>query len=162
MIVRPARPEDADALWSMFWEVIEGGDTYVFDESTTREEALEYWMGGDAQCFVAEEDGMVCGAHLLRPNRPGRGSHIGNASFMVSRQARGKGVGEILGRHCINEATRQGFKGIQFNFVVSTNLAAVKLWQKLGWHIIGTTPGGFLHRTLGAVDVYSMFRALGQ
>lgn len=160
MNIRPARPGDANRLWEIFSEVIAGGDTYVFDESLTREEAIEYWMGKDIQCFVAEEGGVIYGAHLLRSNRPGRGAHIGNASFMVAREARGRGVGELLGRHCIEEATRQGYKGVQFNFVVSTNETAVKLWKKLGWNVIGVIPGGFRHKTLGEVDVLIMYREL--
>lgn len=160
MNIRPVRPEDADRLWAIFSEVVAGGDTYVFDETLTRTEAVDYWMGEGAECFVAEEDGAIYGAHLLRSNRPGRGAHIGNASFMVAREARGRGVGELLGRHCIEAAIKKGFDGIQFNFVVSTNEAAVVLWKKLGWEVIGVVPGGFRHKTRGKVDVFIMYRSL--
>lgn len=160
MKLRLACPEDEESIWEMFADVIRGGDSYVCDENTTREEALDYWMGTQVQCFVAEIDGVIVGAHLLRPNRPGRGSHIANASFMVHKSARGKGVGVLLGQHAIDEAIRQGYRGIQFNFVVSTNTAAVALWTKLGFRIIGTTPGGYNHATLGYVDVYTMYLSL--
>ncbi len=160
MNIRRACEADHERIWEMFQQAILGGNTYVFDETTTREEAIAYWTGQGVECFVAEESGNVTGAHTLRPNRPGRGSHIANASFMVCPKARGKGVGEALGRHALEEARRQGFKGIQFNFVVSTNTAAVKLWEKLKFDIIGTVPGGFRHASLGLVDVYIMYREL--
>lgn len=160
MNIRRAEGADADAVWEIFREVIRGGDTYVFDENTTRKEAVAYWLGEDVQCFVMEEGGVILGAHTLRPNRPGRGAHVANASFIVSSAARGRGIGETLGRHALEEAKRQGYRAMQFNFVVSTNEGAVKLWQKLGFRIVGTAPGGFRHAALGMVDAYIMFREL--
>jgi ribosomal protein S18 acetylase RimI-like enzyme len=100
------------------------------------------------------------GTYILRPNRPGLGSHVSNASFMVCPSARGLGVGRAMGEHCLEEARRLGYRAMQFNFVVSTNEAAVKLWQRLGFTIVGTLPGAFRHRTLGFVDAYVMFRTL--
>ncbi len=159
MNIRPARAADAESIWEIFQEVIAGGDTYVFDETTTRAQAIDYWMGEEVECYVAEIDGRVVGMHLLRPNRPGRGAHIGNASFAVSAGARGKGVGEALGRHALERAKARGFTGMQFNFVVSTNERAVALWKKLGFNVIATVPGGFAHATRGYVDVYIMHQA---
>jgi ribosomal protein S18 acetylase RimI-like enzyme len=109
---------------------------------------------------VAESGGRVVGTYLLRPNRPGLGSHVANAAFMVSPSARGLGVGRAMGEHCLAEARRLGYRAMQFNFVVSTNEAAVKLWQRLGFRIAGTLPGAFRHRTRGFVDAYVMFRTL--
>lgn len=160
MMIRPALPEDAESVWEMFSAVIRAGDSYVFDETTTREEALEYWMGSGGQCFVAEDEDGVTGVFVLRPNRPGRGAHIANASFIVHSCARGKGVGKLLGSHALAEAKQQGYTGMQFNFVVSSNSAAVELWKKLGFQIIGTVPGGFRHATLGLVDAYMMHKVL--
>jgi len=106
------------------------------------------------------QDRHVVGSYVLRPNRPGLGAHVSNASFIVARSARGLGVGRAMGEHCLSEARRLGFRAMQFNFVVSTNESAVHLWQQLGFKIVGTLPGAFRHSQKGYVDVYVMFRSL--
>lgn len=158
--IREASGHDRDAVWEIFHAVVAGGDTYVFEPETTRDEAFEYWFHPGTRTYVAESGGRVVGTYLLRPNRPGLGSHVSNAAFMVSPSARGIGVGRAMGEHCLEEARRLGYRAMQFNFVVSTNHAAVELWQRLGFAIVGTLPGAFRHRTRGFVDVYVMFRTL--
>jgi L-amino acid N-acyltransferase YncA len=160
MQIRPVTPNDADALWSIFHAVVAAGDTYVFAPDTSREDALAYWYGAGIATFVAAEDGRVLGMYKLVANQRDLGSHVGNASFMVAPEAHGKGVGKALGEHCIDEARRRGFRALQFNFVVSTNTAAVALWKKLGFTIVGTLPRAFRHASLGDVDAYVMYRQL--
>ena len=159
-MIRPASQADEDAIWSIFHAVVAPGDTYVFDPSMSREDALAYWFGPDTHAYVAESEGQVVGTYILRPNQPALGSHVANAAFMVSPTARGKGVGRRMGVHCLAEARRLGFRAMQFNFVVSTNEAAVQLWQQLGFRIIGTLPGAFRHSQRGFVDAYVMYQAL--
>jgi ribosomal protein S18 acetylase RimI-like enzyme len=96
----------------------------------------------------------------MKPNQVGLGSHVANAGFMVSPAARGAGVGRAMGEHCLGEARRLGYRAMQFNFVVSTNQTAIRLWEQLGFRIVGTLPGVFKHRTLGFVDAFVMFRSL--
>jgi L-amino acid N-acyltransferase YncA len=158
--IRLATDSDREAIWDIFHEVVATGDTYVFDPSTSREEALVYWFREDTQTYVAEQNRKVVGSYVLRPNRPGLGAHVSNASFIVPKSARGLGVGRAMGEHCLNEARRLGFRAMQFNFVVSTNESAVHLWQELGFKIVGTLPGAFRHSQKGYVDVYVMFRSL--
>jgi L-amino acid N-acyltransferase YncA len=158
--IRPATNADRDEIWKIFHEVVSAGDTYVFDPNTSREDALAYWFRSDTHTYVAEQDRQVVGTYVLRPNRPGLGAHVSNASFMVAPTARGLGVGRAMGEHCLIEARRLGFRAMQFNFVVSTNESAVHLWQDLGFKIIGTLPGAFRHSEKGYVDVYVMFRSL--
>jgi L-amino acid N-acyltransferase YncA len=158
--IREASERDRDAVWEIFHAVVAGGDTYVFEPETPRDEALDYWFDRGTRTYVAEHDGGVVGTYLLRPNRPGLGSHVANAAFMVSPSARGLGVGRAMGEHCLEEARRLGYRAMPFNFVVSTNEAAVALWERLGFTIVGTLPGAFRHRTRGFVDVYVMFRTL--
>jgi L-amino acid N-acyltransferase YncA len=160
LTIREASEQDRDAVWEIFHAVIAGGDTYVFEPETPREEALEYWFHPRTRTYVAESGGRVVGTYVLRPNRPGLGSHVSNASFMVSPSARGLGVGRAMGEHCLEEARRVGYRAMQFNFVVSTNEVAVRLWRRLGFCIVGTLPGAFRHRTRGFVDAYVMFRTL--
>ena len=160
MDLRPANKVDEDAIWEIFRAVIAPGDTYVLDPGTSREEALAYWFRPDTQTYVAESDGHIVGTYILKPNQPALGSHVANASFMVSPSARGLGVGRRMGEHCLDEARRLGFRAMQFNFVVSTNEPAVRLWQQLGFSIVGTLPGAFRHPQRGFLDAYVMFRTL--
>lgn len=155
-----AKPSHYEQIWNIFSEVVKAGDTYVYDPLTTREEALHIWCGNLVKTFVAISDQKVVGTYVIKPNFPGLGSHIANCSYMVSAQARGLGVGRAMAEHSIRHAIEEGFKGMQFNIVVCTNYSAVRLWQDLGFQIIGTTPRGFQHTRLGYVDTYIMHREL--
>jgi GNAT superfamily N-acetyltransferase len=160
MNIRIAHQADEDAIWEIFRAVVAPGDTYAFDPATSREEGLAYWFSPGAHTYVAENDGRIVGTYILKPNQPALGSHVANAGFMVSPSARGLGVGRRMGEHCLTEARRLGFRAMQFNFVVSTNTPAVRLWQQLGFEIVGTLPGAFRHSQRGMVDAYVMFRKL--
>jgi L-amino acid N-acyltransferase YncA len=160
MNIRIAHKADEDAIWEIFRSVVAPGDTYAFDPATSREEGLAYWFSPGAHTYVAEKDGRIVGTYILKPNQPALGSHVANAGFMVSPSARGLGVGRSMGEHCLIEAHRLGFRAMQFNFVVSTNAPAVRLWQQLGFEIVGTLPGAFRHSQRGMVDAYVMFRKL--
>jgi GNAT superfamily N-acetyltransferase len=144
----------------------------------SREEALAYWFRADTHTYVAEQDGQsvgeavgfptteagkyrqIVGTYILKPNQAGTGSHVANAAFMVAPNARGLGVGRKMGEHSLSEARRFGFRAMQFNFVVSTNVPAIRLWKQLGFKIVGTLPAAFRHPDAGYVDVYVMFRSL--
>lgn len=160
MQIRPAIDDDKAAIWKIFRAVVAGGDTYVFDPAMPEDEALAYWFRESTHTFVAEHNEQIVGTYILKPNQPSLGSHVANAAFMVSPQAQGLGAGKAMGEHCLTEAAKLGFRAMQFNFVVSTNEPAVKLWQRLGFQIVGTLPGAFRHSTLGFVDAYVMFRTL--
>jgi L-amino acid N-acyltransferase YncA len=170
LMIRPATPADHDAIWQIMCPVISAGETYTFDPQTPRNVALDYWFQSGAHTFVAEHHesaepaagGRIVGTYIVRPNQPGLGSHVANAAFMVSPTARGLGVGRQMCEHCLAEARRLGFESMQFNFVVSTNEPAVRLWKQLGFAIVGTLPKVFRHPTLGRVDAYVMFRHLGE
>jgi L-amino acid N-acyltransferase YncA len=160
MKIRKADEADRDAIWKIFHGVVAAGDTYAIDPDMSREEALAYWSATDTQTYVAESTGRVVATYILRPNQSGGGSHIANAGFMVAPDARGQGIGRAMGEHCLSEARRLGFRAMQFNFVVSTNESALRLWEDLGFKIVGTLPGAFRHPGKGYVDVYVMFRSL--
>jgi L-amino acid N-acyltransferase YncA len=159
--IRSFEPADATAVWSIFQAVVAGGDTFAFDETYTEEQALTLWTKPPARGYVAvDESGTVLGTCFVRPNQPGRGSHVANAGFMTGEAARGKGVGRAMGKFILAEARRLGFIAMQFNFVVSTNAPAVALWEDLGFRVIGTVPRGFHHKERGVVDVFVMYRDL--
>lgn len=158
--IRIAQETDRAAIWEIFHAVVAPGDTYAFDPKVTRDEALAYWCAPTNWTFVAEHDGSIAGTYILRANQPGPGSHVANAAFMVAPSARRTGIGRAMAEHCLGEARRLGFRAMQFNHVVSTNEAAVRLWKELGFSIVGTLPGAFRHPQLGFVDVYVMFKEL--
>jgi len=160
MKIRAAAEPDHDPILKIFRAVVASGDTYAIDPNISREEALAYWFGADTQTYVAESAGRVVGTYILRPNQSGGGSHVANAAFMVAPDARGQGVGRAMGEHCLSEARRLGFRAMQFNFVVATNESAVRLWQDLGFKIVGTLAGAFRHPEKDYIDVYVMYRAL--
>jgi GNAT superfamily N-acetyltransferase len=161
LTIRHATTVDHEMVWQIMQQVISAGDTYTFDPQTPRADALAYWFQPGSHTFVAEHEGRVVGTYILKANQPGLGSHVANAAFMVSPLARGLGVGRRMGEHCLAEAWRLGFLSMQFNFVVSTNEPAVRLWMQLGFEIVGTLPQAFRHPTFGRVDAYVMFRHLG-
>lgn len=145
-----------------FWQrIVADGETYAYPEDLTSEQARTLWYDGcdrrDTAVVVLEEDGRVLGSAKMGPNRPARGSHIGTASFMVDEPARGRGVGRRLGEHVVAWHRELGFAGIQFNAVVETNTGAVRLWQRLGFEIVGTVPGAFDSRRHGRVGLHVMY-----
>ena len=109
--IRLATSADHDAIWTIFRDVIAAGGTYVFDPKTSRNEALAYWFCAETHTYVAVQDRHVIGSYILKPNQPGLGAHVSNASFIVARNARGLGVGRAMGEHCLSEARRLGFRG---------------------------------------------------
>ena len=161
MKIRPATDADHEAIWNIFHEVVATGDTYALDPSISREDALAYWFAPGTHTYVAEQPAIgVAGTYILRPNQSGGGSHVANAGFMVSASARGQGLGRAMAEHCLSEARRLGFRAMQFNYVISTNTAATRLWQDLGFEIVGTLASAFRHPDKGYVDVYVMYRSL--
>lgn len=160
MKIRKAIDADYDQVWAIFSKVIETGDTYVFEPSTPKSELKKHWFANYMQTFVFEENGIILGTYIIKPNQIGLGNHIANCSYMVAPNAQGKGIGKKLCEHSIEVAINSGFKGIQFNIVISTNKGAVALWEKFGFEIIGTTPKAFRHASLGFVDAYIMYKSL--
>jgi len=161
MKIRPGTDADRDAIWNIFHEVAATGDTYALDPNISREDALAYWFAPGTHTYVAEQPAIgVAGSYILRPNQSGGGSHVANAAFMVSANVRGQGIGRAMVEHCLSEARRLGFRAMEFNFVISTNVAAIRLWQELGFKIVGTLPGAFHHPDKGYVDVHVMYRSL--
>jgi L-amino acid N-acyltransferase YncA len=160
LTIRAAKETDRDVIWEIFHATVAPGDAFVYDPNTPCEEAMAYWFAKGTRTYAAEQDGKIVGSYILRANRPGLGDHVANAGFMVAPEARGLGVGRAMGEHALTEARQLGYRAMQFNFVISTNESAVRLWQQLGFKIVGTLPGVFRHARKGFVDAYVMFRLL--
>jgi len=160
LTIRQSAGADWPSIWEMFRAVAAGGDAFAYDESTTEDVARELWFEPPAVCYVAEENGRLIGTYYIRPNQPGRGDHVANGGYIVDADARGRGLAKILCEHSIETARRLGFTAMQFNYVVASNLAAVRAWEACGFAVVGRIPGAFRHRELGPVDVLVMHRVL--
>jgi L-amino acid N-acyltransferase YncA len=161
LVIRPSVKKDVQDLWDIFRPVLEKGDAYIYDiNKMDLDRFEEYWFAPERVGFVAELNGEIVGGYTVRPNFVDLASHIANASYIVSPNHQGKGVGRHLGMHSIAKAKELGYRGMQFNLVVSTNTPAVNLWKSLGFEVIATIPGGFKHHKHGYVDHYIMFRSL--
>lgn len=158
--IRPVTEADKPAIWQIIRSVIAGGDTYVFSPDATEEEMMAFWFTPDKHNYVAVEDGEVVATFWLRANNPGLGKHVGNAAYMVSPVAHGKGIGRQIAVWSLEESRRLGFTAMQFNFVVKSNKFAVKLWQDIGFDIIGEIPDAMYHAKNGLTNAYIMYRKL--
>lgn len=158
--IRRAIPEDHDSIWQIIEPVISTGDTYVFAPDSGREKMLGYWCGKDKHTYVAVMDKDVAGTFILKDNFPDLGSHVANASYMTHPDASGRGIGRAMAEFSLDEAKRLGYKAMQFNIVVKSNERAIRLWEKLGFKIIGEVPEAFNHAELGYINAYIMWRKL--
>lgn len=160
--IREAVPSDWETIWPIFRDVVARGDSYAFPLDLTLQSARGWWMEEPpGRTVVAVDDrGGLLGTAKMGPNRPGRGSHVATASFMVAVASRGAGVGRALGEEVVTWAARAGFRGIQFNAVVETNTPAVALWKSLGFGVVGTVPEAFDHAEHGLVGLHVMYRPL--
>jgi L-amino acid N-acyltransferase YncA len=155
--VREATDDDWPRIFPIYAAIVADGTTYAFPEGQTLEEARPWWMEPPpGRVVVAEDRGRVVGSAKAGPNRPGRGSHVATASFMVDPEHRGHGVGRTLGEHVVGWARADGYRAMQFNAVVETNAGAVHLWRSLGFEVVGTVPEAFDHREDGLVGLHVM------
>ena len=160
MLIRPAASGDRPAIWRIIGPTIRAGETYTLPRDMTEDAALAYWLGADKQTFVAEESGQILGTYYLRANQQGGGAHVCNCGYMTDAAAQGRGVARALCLHSQETARASGFRAMQFNFVVSSNTRAVRLWEQLGFSVVGRLPLAFNHPALGYVDALVMFKSL--
>ena len=160
LTVREARADDADAIWTILEPMIRAGDTYTLPREMSREAALAFWFASGHEVFVAEEDGGVVGTYFLRANQAGGGSHVANCGYVTAAHAAGQGVARAMCAHSLEHAKSRGFRAMQFNFVVSSNERAVRLWKSFGFEIVGRLPEAFRHPSGNYADAYVMYRFL--
>lgn len=156
--IREFRAEDWPQVWAIMREVLAEGDTYAYDPAMTEDDARAMWVERPPGRTVIATDGEgILGTAKMGPNRPGPGSHVSTASFMVAANARGRGAGRALCTDALAWARAAGFAGMQFNAVAETNVGAVALYEHLGFTIIGTVPGAFEHPAQGRVGLHVMY-----
>ncbi len=160
IFIREAMTEDEDAIWRMLEPVIRAGEVFALPADMAREEALAYWFAAGKRVFVAEEDGAALGSYYIHANQRGGGAHVANCGYLTAGWAAGRGVAGVMCAHSLEYGKSAGFRAMQFNFVVSSNAAAVHLWRKHGFAEVGRLRGAFLHPRLGYVDALVMFREL--
>jgi len=158
--IRKATEADKPAVWQIIKAVIAGGDTYTFAPETPKAEMIGFWFSPEKHVYVAEDNCVILGTYWLKANQPGLGDHVGNGGYMVSPEAKGRGVGRLMAVHSIEEARRIGYHSMQFNFVVKSNTAAVNLWKSVGFEVIGEIPDAIRHSQQGLTNAYIMYRKL--
>jgi L-amino acid N-acyltransferase YncA len=158
--IRPAAPVDWPAIWRFFAPVVAAGETYALPRDMGSEDARAFWCAPDHHVFVASRDGALLGTYYLACNRPGGGAHVANCGYVTAAEASGQGVARAMAEDSLHRAKTLGFRAMQFNFVVSSNTRAVRLWHALGFLTVGRVPGAFMHPTLGEVDALVMHRLL--
>lgn len=160
MVIREATEKDFEAIWPIFHEIVSAGETYAYPRDTTGDEALNYWFKIPRKTYVVEENKIILGTYYIKTNQYGPGNHVCNCGYMVSSNARGQGLATAMCEHSQAIALELGYKAMQFNFVASSNEGAVRLWNKLGFNIVGHLPKAFLHPTKGYIDALVMYKWL--
>ncbi|WP_020166734.1 MULTISPECIES: GNAT family N-acetyltransferase [Methylotenera] len=160
MNIRKATEKDFDQIWSIFHQVVSAGDTYAYPRDTNKEQAFKIWIDTPRIAYVFEEDGKVLGTFYLKTNQLGPGDHVCNCGYMVSTEARGRGLATAMCEHSQIVARELGYKAMQFNFVASSNEGAVRLWNNLGFDTVGRLPKAFNHPSKGYVDALVMYKWL--
>lgn len=155
--LRADRPRDRDGIAAIAAEIVADGTVFPFEDVAG---VLRYWYAPRARRVVAVVNGRIAGTYALKPNQPDRGAHVANAGYMVAEAHRGRGLGRRLGEHSIRTARALGYHGLQFNQVVATNEAAIRLWKGLGLRVVGEVPASFRHPARGLVGALVMYREL--
>jgi len=160
MNVREATRADFEQIWPIFREITAAGETYAYPRDISKEQAATLWMDTPRKTYVFEEAGTIWGTYHIKTNQAGPGDHVCNCGYMVSSQARGRGLATEMCEHSQRIARELGYKAMQFNFVVSSNEDAVRLWSKLGFATVGRLPKAFQHPVKGYVDALVMYKWL--
>jgi ribosomal protein S18 acetylase RimI-like enzyme len=160
LTIRPAAPGDATALAGLILPVFRAGETYTIARDIPEDEAVAYWTAPDKTVFLAEAEGRALGTYYIRPNQQGGGAHVCNCGFVTGADAQGRGVARAMLDHSLEQARAQGYRAMQFNFVVETNTRAIAIWQRAGFEVAGRLPRAFHHPTKGYVDALVMYRSL--
>jgi len=160
VIIRRAGDQDRHGIWSILEPVIRAADTYALPADMDESSAIKYWVGNDRQTFVAEEDGHVVGTYYMRANQMGGGAHVANCGYATAAGRVGRGIAGRMCEHSIQQAGRCGFTGMQFNFVVSSNVRAIALWTRLGFRCVGRVPDAFRHADGRFSDALTMYRTI--
>jgi ribosomal protein S18 acetylase RimI-like enzyme len=159
--IRRFQAADWPAIWPFLRATIAAGETYAFDPDSSEADIRHAWIDAPKATYVAATpDGRIVGTYYVKANQPGLGAHVCNCGYVVAAEAQGAGIASAMCEHSQREAVAMGFRAMQFNLVAATNERAIRLWQRLGFSVVGTLPGAFRHRHLGFVDALVMYKQL--
>ncbi|HEY9301485.1 MAG TPA: N-acetyltransferase, partial [Phormidium sp.] len=153
-------PEETDAVRALFNQVVIEGQTYPQEKPVSEAEFAAYWLVKDAFVVRESNSNEIFGAFYIKPNFPGRCSHICNAGFIVQPEQRGKGIGKFMGEKMLEIAARLGYQAVMFNLVFASNIASIKVWQSLGFKMIGRIPAAANLKDGAVVDALMLYRKL--
>src|SRR5688572_8423794 len=150
--IREAVDGDEAGIWRILEPIIREGATYTLPSDMSEMDAIRFWRAPAHEVFVAESEGDIVGTYFMRANQAGGGAHVSNCGYMTAPWATGRGIARAMCEHSLQHARARGYRAMQFNFVVSTNERAVRLWQDCGFEIVGRLPQAFHHPSRGYVD----------
>src|SRR6188472_3275209 len=158
MLIREATAEDWPAIWPFFHTIVAAGETFTYPVDLSQETGQDFWLypAPNRTVVAVDDDGTVLGTAKMNRNQMGNGSHVASASYMVDPARSGQGVGRALCRYSVDWARAEGYRAVQFNAVVETNTHAVKLYESLGFTVVGTVPEAFKHPRHGYVGLHIM------
>ncbi|QDU33583.1 Acetyltransferase (GNAT) family protein [Poriferisphaera corsica] len=160
MLIREARESDFNDIWPIFEDIVGAGDTYAYERNTGEDEAFEIWMVKPRVTYVVEDNGVILGTYYIVTNQSGPGKHVCNCGYMVARSSRGQGLATKMCEHSQVMAKELGYCAMQFNFVAESNEGAVRLWERMGFEIVGRLPRAFNHPKKGLIDAFVMYKRL--
>lgn len=160
MIIRETIDNDFDTIWPIFHKIASAGETYAYPVDISKDEAKKLWIDLPRKTFIVIDNDALLGTYYIKTNQVGPGSHVCNCGYMVSSKARGKGIATMMCEHSQKVAMDLGYRAMQFNFVASSNIGAIRLWDKLGFKTVGTLPKAFNHPSLGYIDALIMYKWL--
>ena len=160
MTIRLGTDDDKDPIWAILEPMIRRGETYPLPRDMNKSQALEFWFAPGNETFIWQDGGAILGTYFLRVNQRGGGAHVANCGYVTAAGAEGRGIARAMCLHSLQRARERGFRGMQFNFVVSSNERAVRLWQSMGFEVVGRLPGAFQHPERGFVDALVMYQEL--
>ena len=147
-------------LYELFLEIIKEGDSYPQTLPYSFEEFLNYFSPPDSKVLICKKENKIIGGFYIKPNFPGRSSHIANCGYIVKKEYRGQKIGFHLGKCSIDIAGELGYRAMIFNLVFKENEKGVMLWQKLGFKIIGVISNAAKKDNGGFQDAYIMYLCL--
>jgi ribosomal protein S18 acetylase RimI-like enzyme len=158
--IRHSTGADSAGIWAILKPVLRAGETYALPRDIGEADALNYWCGPAHETLVAEQGKEILGTYYLRANQQGGGDHVANCGYMTAAAAQRRGIARQMLEDSLERAKARGFRAMQYNFVVSSNIRAIRIWEAYGFDIVGRLPSAFNHPTLGFIDALVMYKDL--
>ena len=158
--IKEIKENQFDEIWPIFQDVVRDADSYPYPPDITKEEAKKLWFSPNTHVYVAYLDDKPVATRYIVPNKIGPASHIANTGVMIDKNYRGRGLGKTMMEFGIKKTKELGYKAIQLNLVLCTNIASIKICKEYGFEIVGTIPNAFYYKNEKYVDAYIMHNAL--